>query len=146
MTVYSINNQFPHAKRADAKEWSLCQFLGVSRAKHDAVRYDRASDISAQDMEISVKSSAFTLMAGSLCEGLEDFDAIWNLYAERVHSNTFAYITQDFVVYMMNLNEFKAFVYEFCHIERESAKNGGAAKIRSAKESKKMLNWLASRV
>ena len=128
---------------ADAKEWAVAALMGVTRTKHDSKAYDRDSDVVAGDMRISVKSSAFTLMAGSLCEGLDTFDGIWNLYASKTHSNTFAYVTADFTAYMMNVAEFKQFVYTFCHLERESEKNGGALKIRCRKESGKMLRWLA---
>lgn len=130
----------------DAREWSVCAMLNMPRVKHDSAPYDVASDISCDGMEISVKASGFTLMSGSMCEGLEDFDDIWNLYASRVHSNTFAYVTADFLVYMMNLREFKRFVYAFCRTERESEKNGGAMKIRCRKESKRMLEWLAAEI
>ena len=85
-------------------------------------------------------------MAGSLCEGREGFDEIWSLYAERVHSNMFAYVTLTGTVYMMNIDEFKSFVYAFCRTERESEKNGGAMKIRCRKESAKMLRWLTDKV
>ena len=115
----------------DAREWSVCAFMGVKRTIHDSKAYDRDSDVVAGDMRVSVKSSAFTLMSGALCNGLDTFDSIWNLYAERVHSNTFAYVTKDYTMYMMTLAEFKQFVYRFCKLERESEKNGGALKIRS---------------
>ena len=128
----------------DAREWSVCAFMGVKRTIHDSKAYDKDSDVVAGDMRVSVKASAFTLMAGSLCEGLTDFDSIWNLYAERVHSNTFAYVTKDYTMYMMTLSEFKQFVYRFCKLERESDKNGGALKIRCRKESGKMVEWLAA--
>lgn len=130
----------------DAREWAICDALGVKRDKHDASRYDKASDVSAHGMNISVKSSKFSLMSGSLCEGREDFDGIWELYASRTHSDTFAYVTQDWVAYMMNLDEFKRFVYTFCIISHESQKNGGYAKIACRKESKKMLRWLAEAI
>lgn len=129
---------------ADAKEWAVAALMGVTRTKHDSKAYDKDSDVVAGNMRISVKSSAFTLMAGSLCEGLTSFDSIWNLYESKTHSNTFAYVTADFIAYMMNLDEFKQFVYNFCHLERESEKNGGAMKIRCRKESGKMLKWLAN--
>lgn len=128
----------------DAREWSVCAYMGVERSLHDSKAYDKDSDCVCGDMRISVKASAFTLMAGSLCEGLTDFDSIWNLYESKTHSNTFAYVTKDFIMYMMNLAEFKRFVYEFCGLERESEKNGGALKIRCRKESGKMLKWLAN--
>ena len=126
----------------DAREWSVCAFMNAPRAIHDSKAYDKDSDCNAGNLHISVKSSAFTLMSGNLCEGLEDFDSIWNLYAERVHSNAFAYVTADYTMYLMTLDEFKKFVYAFGRLERESEKNGGALKIRCRKESGKMLRWL----
>ena len=142
MTTYTIN-RIDHRNAGIAREWALCAYYKVMRAAHDALAYDKGSDLDAAGKHISIKASAFTLMAGSLCEGLTSFDAIWNLYAERVHSDTFAYITADFTVYEMTLAEFKTFVYTFCRLERESEKNGGALKIRCRKESGKMLRWLA---
>lgn len=130
----------------DAREWSICNAFGCTRTKHDSVAYDKASDLTIGDMRLSVKASAFSLMAGSLCEGLTDFDDIWNLYESKTHSNTFAYVTKDWKAYLMNIAEFKSFVYTFCITERESSKNGGATKIRCRKESGKMLEWLAAQV
>ena len=126
----------------DAREWSVASFMGVERTKHDSKAYDRDSDVNAGGLHISVKSSAFSLMSGALCEGLSDFDSIWNLYASKTHSNSFAYVTAEYVMYLMNLDEFKQFVYAFCKLERESEKNGGALKIRCRKESAKMVRWL----
>ena len=143
MTTFQISAV--EARNAgDAREWALCNYYGCERCKHDSLAYDKASDLSVNGMDISIKASAITLMSGNLCNGLESFDDIWSLYAENVHSNTFAYITNDFTVYMMNLGEFERFVRTFCRTERESEKNGGAMKIRCRKESAKMLKWLAA--
>lgn len=127
----------------DAREWAVCSLMGVSRVKHDSKAYDKDSDVVVGTSRISVKASAFSLMAGSLCEGLTDFDDIWNLYERKTHSNTFVYVTKDFIAYIMNLTEFKQFVYKFCYTEQESKKNGGATKIRCRKESTKMVSWLS---
>ena len=142
MTTYTIN-PIDHKNAGIAREWALCAYYKVTRTAHDSLAYDKGSDLDVNEKHISIKASAFTLMAGGLCEGRDTFDGIWNLYAERVHSNCFAYITADFTVYEMNLDEFKEFVYKFAHTERESEKNGGALKIRLRKESGKMLKWLA---
>lgn len=143
MTVFEIE-RILHKNAGIAREWALCRYYKVERTAHDSLAYDKGSDLDTADgKHISIKASAFTLMAGNLCEGIEDFDGIWNLYAERVHSDTFAYITEDFTVYEMTLSEFKRFVYAFGRTERESEKNGGAMKIRLRKESGKMLRWLA---
>lgn len=147
MTIYQISAiSIPsHVKPADRAEWSLANHYQISRNAHDSQRFDKASDVETSTKNISVKTSHFTLMAGSLCNGLTDFDSIWNLYETTTHSNVFAYITADFTVYEMNIDEFKCFVYTFCNLEKESAKNGGALKIRCRKESGKMLKWLADK-
>ena len=132
-------------KKADNKEWCFALSKNIIRTKHDSGSYDKGSDVETAQANYSVKSSAFTLMSGSLCEGLEDFDDIWNLYESRVHSNVFVYITEEYEAYEMNIHEFKRFVYTFCKTERESAKNGGQMKIRCRKESEKMLRWLEER-
>ena len=145
MTTYTAE-RIDRKNAGDAREWAVCRHYMVERTAHDSLAYDKGSDLDAGGKHISIKSSAFTLMSGNLCKGRDTFDGIWNLYAERVHSDTFAYVTLDFTVYEMNLDEFKRFVYAFGYVERESAKNGGAMKIRLRKESGKMLRWLADKV
>ena len=133
-------------KPGDAKEWAVCAYMGVSREKHDSGAYDKDSDCNCGELHISVKSSAFSLMSGSLCEGREDFDGIWKVYERNTHSNRFAYVSHDFVMFLMDIHEFKKFVYSFCRVEHESKSHGGAAKIRCRKESAKMLKWLTDMV
>lgn len=145
MTTFSIE-RINHKNAGIAREWALCHYYNIDRTAHDSVPYDKGSDLDTGDKHISVKASGFTLMAGNLCHGRDTFDSIWNLYAENVHSNTFDYVTEDYMVYEMSLAEFKRFVYAFGSLEHESEKNGGALKIRCRKESKKMLRWLAEEV
>ena len=147
MTATNILKWKPtnYKNEGDAREWAVCGSKGIERVKHDAGAYDTSSDVNCGSTHISVKASKFSLMSGSLCEGLENFDAIWNLYESKCHSNTWVYVTADYIAYEMNMNEFEQFVYEFCKLERESEKNGGAMKIRCKAESKKMLKWLAER-
>ena len=146
MTNCNISRFAPEGVKnnGDRREWAVCNHMGVERTKHDSAAYDRDSDVNVGDLHISVKSSGFTLMSGNLCEGLEDFDAIWALYKSKTHSNCFAYVDEDFNLTLMDIDEFEKFVYTFCHIERESEKNGGAVKIRCRKESAKMRAWLAA--
>lgn len=143
MNSYAIE-PMRHRNAGIAGEWALCRHHMVERTAHDNIAYDKGSDlVTADGKHISIKTSGFTLMSGSLCEGRDTFDGIWELYESRVRSDTFAYITADFMVYEMTISEFKRFVYEFGRMERESEKNGGAMKIRLRKESGKMLKWLA---
>lgn len=126
------------------REWALAAYYGIDRTTHDHVRYDQGSDISVNGKDISIKSDRFTLMSGNLCNGIKTFDGIWNLYRQNVHSNTFAYVTADMVVYEMDIEEFQQFVFRFCSLQKESEKNGGGMKIRARHESKTMLAWLDS--
>lgn len=125
-----------------AREWTLCAYYGVTRTTHDHIAYDKDSDLNVGDMAISIKASGFTLMSGRLCAGCKGFDDIWNRYEQNVHSNTFVYISKDYIAYSMNLDEFKTFIYSFCYLDRESKKNGGGIKIKCRAESQKMLRWL----
>lgn len=146
MTTYTIAHTSTAHNAGIAREHDLCAYMGIERQHHDSTDYRKNSDICAFGMRISVKASAFTLMSGNMCEGREDFDGIWTLYKSTTHSDTFAYVTADYQVYMMNISEFEEFVYMFCYTERESAKNGGTVKIRCRKETRKMVEWLAARV
>ena len=127
------------------REWTVCSYAGIERTKHDNVPYDKGSDVSIGNRHISIKASSFTLMSGTRCEGLTDFDAIWALYESKTHSNEFCYVTKDFTAYFMDIDEFKTFVYEFCHVDKDSTKNGGHKKIKCRSEDKKMLHWLEER-
>lgn len=129
----------------DRREWAVCSYVGIERTKHDSKAYDKDSDVNVGDRHISIKASKFTLMSGTLCEGLTEFDAIWNLYVTKKHSNEWCYMTEDFTAYFMTEAEFKEFVYRFCKVEKDSQKNGGHSKIRCREETKEMLRWLEAR-
>lgn len=147
MNSYSIANYKPADVRnaGIAREWADCASLGIERSAHDSTDYRSASDIMLNERHISVKASGFTLMSGTMCEGEESFEGIWNVYKRNTHSNEWHYVTESYVVYAMNLGEFESFIRAFGRTERESEKNGGQMKIRLRKESKKMLEWLARR-
>ena len=145
MIKYTVE-KIEHKNAGIAREWAFGRHYMIERTTHDNVAYNKGSDFEIGTNYYSVKASGASLMAGNLCNGIEDFDGIWNLYETNVHSNIFVYMTNDFVVYEMNIAEFKKFVYAFAHIERESEKNGGAMKIRLRKESGKMLKWLDNMV
>ena len=130
-----------HKNAGISREWTLCAYYGIERTSHDHTAYDKDSDLTVGDMAISIKASSFTLMSGKLCAGCKDFNDIWNRYEQNVHSNTFVYITKDYIAYTMNIDEFKSFIYNFCYLDRESKKNGGCIKIKCRAESKKMLRW-----
>lgn len=141
MISYSIDH-VTHANAGVAREWAVCRHYNIERTAHDNVPYDKGSDLDVANKHISIKSSGFTLMSGALCEGLTEFTEIWTLYKQRVHSNVFAYVTLEYQVFEMNIDEFEKFVFAFGRVEHDSNKNGGQAKIRLRKESAKMVRWL----
>ena len=128
-----------------AVEHGICAHYGVNRTAHDNGHFDKGSDLCVGNMAMSIKASRFRLMSASLCGGCEDFDGIWNIYEANTHSNCFVYGAKNGTAYMMNIVEFKMFVYEFCTLTRESQHNGGGVKIRCKAESKKMVDWLNKR-
>lgn len=143
--INSIENA--PANKGTAREWALAQAFGISRTKHDNGRYDKGSDIELPDgRNISAKFGGFSLMNGSLCEGRTTMEGIWDLYISRVHSNLVAYITETYDVYLMNMDEFKEFIFTFGSIQHESTQNGGYAKIKCNHETKKRIAWLMARV
>ena len=146
MTSFTINHTSTSTNAGIAREHDLCHYFGIERTKHDSSDYKSNSDICLGERHISVKASSFSLMSGSLCGGYDEFEDIWTLYKNNTHSNEFAYITEDYTVYMMNLVEFEQFVHLFCRVERESSKNGGKAKIKMRKETRKTLAWLEQAV
>ena len=144
MTTFNFTPS-AHKNAGIAIEWGICEHFHIERTAHDHVAYNKGSDVECGDLHMSVKSARFSLISSSLCCGETTFDGIWNVYAENVHSNRFVYGTKDGKAYMMNLDEFKSFVYEFCGLQTESEKNGGGVKIRCGHETKKMLKWLEDR-
>lgn len=134
---YGKNNHGIHA------EFSLCEYYGIHRTKHDNIAFDKGSDIELGEKHISVKSARFTLASGSLNEGFTDFDSIWKIYESKVVSNVFTYVDSNGNCYEMNLTEFKKFVYEFCTVQRDS---DNTMKLRAKHESKKMLDYLRNQV
>ena len=111
--------------------------------RHDSVPFDTDSDI--PELEASIKSSAFTLVSAKYIKG-DTMAEQWADFYSRVHSKKFVYISLKRVAYEMDIDEFKSFVFEWCGMEKESAKNGGGWKVRCKKESDKMLRWLNERV
>lgn len=144
MTAYQIAKVSTATNNGIACEHDFCAHMGINRTHHDHANYMAHSDVETGDFNISVKSARFTLMAGKVAtdNGLTSFDEIVDFYFATTHSNMWAYVTKDRMVYMMNADEFQTFVYAFCGMERESTKNGGGLKLKARMESKKMLRWL----
>jgi hypothetical protein len=146
MNKMTITAQVSTKKNAgERKEENLDYMLTGSVQGKDSVAYDKGSDIMWNGVGVSAKSSHFTLMSAKLAKG-ETMAEQLDFYFATVHSTVFAYITEKDDVYMMNAIEFREFLEVFCHMERESSKNGGGWKVRCRAESKKMLNWFEIRL
>ena len=124
-------------------EQALAYTLTGEIRKHDHHSFDKDSDIPEANM--SVKSSGFTLASAKVNHG-DTFDEKLADFAARVHSDKFAYVTEDFIAYIMTLDEFLNFIRLFCYWDKESSKNGGGHKIKCRKETKRMRTWLAASI
>ena len=61
-------------------------------------------------------------------------------------ANRYGYVSADFtVMYLMSADEYLEFATVFGTVTRESAKNGGAVKMRFKAEGAEMRNWLQAR-
>ena len=142
MTTMAINSVSTLSNAGQARQQDLTYALTGEIRKPDSVPFDMDSDI--PEFSISVKSSRFTLASASALSATT-FDGQLNEFSERVHSEKFAYVTKDNMVYIMDKVEFLDFCHEFCGWEQESKKNGGAYKVRCRKESKRMIKWLQAK-
>lgn len=87
--------------------------------------------------DIQIKSAR-----ASVCKGTDI-----NAYLKNDKASRFAYVVKDMsIAYIMTRALYIEFVNAFATITTESAKNGGATKLRLKSESKAMLQWLAERV
>lgn len=140
MTTITMNAIERHyANFGQHAEQTLAFTLTGEIRKHDHVSYTAGSDI--PEFHMSVKSAKFSLMNGNLCVA-QDFDGIVEEFFRNTASKCFAYVTQDMECFVMNPEEFRCFVCQFCGLSRESTKNGGRCKVQMRSESKKVLEWL----
>lgn len=107
-------------------------FLTGTIAKADNKAHTDGGDVGS----LQLKSARATVCKGNDIEK----------YLATDGATEYGYITKDFVLYTMNRNEYIEFCTVFGTKDRESTANGGGEKIRLKSESKKMLEWLATRV
>lgn len=100
--------------------------------KADNLHYDKFADV----LDIQIKSARATV-----CKGTN-----LNEYLKNDKAKRYLYITADLQGYIMTKQEFILFCQTFGYITRESQKNGNALKIRLKSESKKLIEWLDSKV
>ena len=110
--------------------------------KADSVPFDKGSDI--PELEASVKSARFTL--ASTLKG-ETFEEQLEDYFARTASKVAVYVSLQLeTAFVMDMEEFRAFIETFCKLQRSSSKNGGKQVIRMGTETKKVQEWLLERV
>lgn len=86
-------------------------------------------------MGYQIKSARATICKGTDIKAHIDCDAAIG----------YMYVTAELVAYTMSKVEYLEFATTFATLTRESAKNGGAEKMRFKSESKAMLEWLRAR-
>ena len=142
--IINVNVNFRNYKsNGQHKEQALAYVLTGEIRKADKIPFYMGSDI--PEYEMSVKSSKFSLMNGNACI-CQDFNGIVEEFFSRAKSTKFAYVTNDMVAYVMDIEQFRQFVYLFCGLERESQKNGGRYKVKMRAESKKTIAWLVENI
>ena len=109
--------------------------------KADNHKWNEDSDI--PELNMSVKSPRFTL-AYSL-EGETKEEKI-NYYFSKVKSTSWAYITTEGDIYIMNKIEFYAFLMFCTNLQRSSSSNGGHYTIKQNHETQKIRNWLKAQI
>lgn len=88
-------------------------------------------------LDIQIKSAR-----ASVCRGTDI-----RAHVAMDGANRYGYVNKDFdTMYLMSPEEWVEMVDTFATITRESAKNGGAEKLRLKSESKAMVEWLEARV
>ena len=109
--------------------------------KADNHKWDAESDI--PELNMSVKSARFTLAYN--LEGETKEDKI-NDYFSRVKSTSWAYITNEGNIYIMNRIEFYDFLMMCVTLQKASSKNGGHYVVKQNYESEKIRQWLKARI
>lgn len=100
-------------------------------AKADNKKFTECGDCNG----FQIKSARATICKGTdLAAHIENDAAIGYIY-----------ITAELVAYTMSKAEYLEFATQFATLTRESAKNGGAEKLRFKSESKTLLEWLKAR-
>lgn len=88
-------------------------------------------------LDIQIKSAK-----ASVCRGTDI-----RAHVAMDGANRYGYVNKDFdTMYLMSPEEWIEMVDTFATVTRESAKNGGAEKLRLKSESRAMVEWLEARV
>ena len=94
------------------------------------------ANIGTDCLQYSIKSARATICRGT------DID----LHLASDKATEFVYISNDYMMYIMDRQEYRAFVQEFATVDKESARNGGHIKLRLKHESARLIEWLEQAV
>lgn len=112
-----------HIRRADNHKWT--------------------EDSDIPELNMSVKSARFTL--AYRLEGETKEEKI-NYYFENVKSTAWAYMDTEGHIYVMNRNEFYAFLMFCTALYRSSSSNGGIVTLKQNHETAKIREWLKAQI
>ena len=140
-TIQSITINRTYKNNGQHSQQTVDFTLTGQLRKADNHKWNIESDI--PELNMSVKADRFTLasdlMGETLSQKISD-------YFNRTASTSWAYITNEGQIYIMNRIEFHMFLMLFCTLERDSTKNGGKIKVRFAHETNKVREWLRGQV
>lgn len=140
-TIQSITIERTYKNNGQHSQQTVDFTLTGQLRKADNHKWNIESDI--PELNMSVKADRFTLASDLMGETL---DQKVNDYFNRTASTSWAYLTNEGQIYIMNRIEFYMFLMLFCTLERDSTKNGGRVKVRFAHETAKVREWLRAQV
>ena len=140
-TIQSITIERTYKNNGQHSQQTVDFTLTGQLRKADNHKWNIESDI--PELNMSVKADRFTLASDLMGETL---DQMVNDYFNRTASTSWAYLTNEGQIYIMNRIEFYMFLMLFCTLERDSTKNGGRVKVRFAHETAKVREWLRAQV
>lgn len=103
--------------------------------------YTKNGDIIINGIAYQIKSGGASISIGKTATTL-DFQGILNTYVKTSATKHYIYVTNDLIAYTLTQAVFVQFVQSFGYYTHDSAKNGGRAKIRLKRDSKRMREWL----
>ena len=140
-TIQSITINRTYKNNGQHSQQTVDFTLTGQLRKADNHKWNIESDI--PELNMSVKADRFTLasdlMGETLSQKISD-------YFNRTASTSWAYLTNEGQIYIMNQIEFHMFLMLFCTLEKDSTKNGGKIKVRFAHETAKVRKWLKAQI
>jgi hypothetical protein len=140
-TIQSITINRTYKNNGQHSQQTVDFTLTGQLRKADNHKWNIESDI--PELNMSVKADRFTLASDLMGETLSQKI---NDYFDRTASTSWAYITNEGQIYIMNRVEFYAFLMAFTTLQRQSSKNGGHYTVKLNHETNKVREWLKAQV